>query len=150
TGLRVLRMPHVITRLPQSRYLAAGRHSQCAPRRRAEGSSADVACRTLEPTEKVLREETGNEFAAAADAGLVEDGLDVVAHGVAGEAELCSDVLGGQAAGEQQNDLDLPLGQAVGLEEDGREIGGPGGLDDHADMALAPLHRHRGDAQPSS
>jgi Fic family protein len=112
--------------------LGLAESTRCAPERgSAVGGGGVVAF------EDVVGEQPGDELAAAGDAALGEDRLDVVVDGVAGDAHLGGDLLGRQPPGEERHHLRLALGEAVGLEDDGDEVGRAGGLDDDGDLVLA-------------
>jgi hypothetical protein len=51
-----------------------------AAARAGSADAVDNGC--VETVEEMLGEHAGNQFAPTADVGLVEDGLDVIAHGV--------------------------------------------------------------------
>ena len=55
----------------------------------------------------MLGEDPVHELAAAGDADLLEEGLDVVADGVRGEVELGGDLGGAEPSGDRTRDLEL-------------------------------------------
>jgi hypothetical protein len=70
----------------------------------------------------VLGEDLSNEFSAAAHTSLVEDGLEVVAHGVGRDVQFLRDSGRRQPANDEPGYLALALGQAVGIDDQGGDL----------------------------
>ena len=85
----------------------------------------------------VLGEDPVHELAAAGDADLLEERLDVVADGVRREVQLGGDLGGAEPAGDRPRDLELATGQTVGLDDERRDVGGLRRLDDERHLAGA-------------
>src|SRR5581483_18873 len=79
----------------------------------------------------VLEEDLADELAAALDAGLLEDGLEVVLDRVHGYAESLRHLLGQLALHAEPGDLTLAFGEAVGERDEGGDLVHRGRLDDH-------------------
>src|SRR5688500_7912774 len=83
----------------------------------------------------VLGEQRGDELAAAGDADLVADGLDVVAHRMRGQVQLGGDLRRAGAAGDELRDLLLARRELVGLDDDRGDLRRLGVLDDERGVA---------------
>lgn len=75
--------------------------------RDGHGADGHVGDRLVEAVDDMVREQRGDELAAATDPRLVVDRLDVVAHGVGRDGELGGDLLGRQPPRQQQHDVGL-------------------------------------------
>src|SRR5215218_1299110 len=94
--------------------------------------SSETPYRWLEMVGRDARD----ELTPAVDVDLVENGLQMVLHGVHGDAEPVGDLLGGEALKNELCDIPFAPGQAVGLNDERRDLGRAGGLDDHCRLAL--------------
>jgi hypothetical protein len=65
----------------------------------------------------LLSEDLPDKFSPAAHADLIEDGLEVVPHGVRGDVQLLGDFGCGQPAQDEPRYLALSLRQAVGVDD---------------------------------
>ena len=84
------------------------------------------ACRWLAEVfpsgQVVLEEDLPHELAPTSHAGLVEDRLEVVLHGVDRQVQPLGDVLGGAAFDAQARYRAFSSGQAVGERHDRRHV----------------------------
>jgi hypothetical protein len=81
----------------------------------------------------VLEEYLADQLTAAANACLVEDGLEVVLHGVGREPEPVGHLLGGAALDAQVGHRALAIGQPVGQRDQRGNLARLRGLDDYRD-----------------
>ena len=91
-----------------------------------------------------MSENGGDEFAAASDAGLVKDRLEVVLHGVRAYVQPRRDLGSRKPLADQAGDSALSFGEAVGGHHHWGDLEWSRLLDDHSDCGL-PL-----DAEPGS
>ena len=83
----------------------------------------------------MLGEDLLHELAAAGHADLLEDGLDVVAHGVGREVELRGDLRRcRRPRAIARVTSHLALGEPVGLDDQRRDVGRLGRLDDERQL----------------
>src|SRR5215207_10381685 len=78
----------------------------------------------------LLCEDLTDEFSPAAHADLVEDGLEVIAHGVWRDVQLPRDFGRGQPAQDEPCYLALALRQAVSINDQRRDLRRPRFLED--------------------
>src|SRR5215216_2933231 len=87
----------------------------------------------------VLGEDLTDEFSPAAHADLIEDGLEVIPHGVGRDVQLPGDFGCGQPAQDEPRYLTLALGQAVGIDDQRGDLRRTGLLEDDGYLPLGAL-----------
>jgi hypothetical protein len=79
-------------------------------------------------------EDSGNEFAAAADTELAERRSQVLLNGVGRYVQFRDNLAGGVSPDDQGDDAGLGGGQAVGVQQQGADLRRGSGFDHHADL----------------
>ena len=81
-------------------------------------------------------EDLADEFSTAAQAYLVEDGLEVISNRVGRDVEFVGDFGRGEPAQDEPRYLALPLCQAVRLDDQRCDLRGPRLLEDDGYLSL--------------
>lgn len=91
----------------------------------------------------MAEENLADEVAVAAYAGLVEDALEVLLHGVDGHDQLLGDLGRGRALEDRTGHVAFALGEAMGRHEECGDPVAAGRVDDDCDTSRAAVRRAR-------
>ena len=110
------------------------------PRRALSSLNGGVS---WEPRCVVIDEEAGDELGPSAGTRLLEDGLEVVLHGVGRHVEAIRDVACRQPAGDEFGDGAFSVGEPVGGHDHRCEVRGPGRLEVDGDPRIGAVAEER-------